>query len=271
MRERWRRFRFCRGSLARDQFQPAPGWHRCCVMEIMAKFLNTSAANYYLEEIIRLAHDRLVLITPVLKLNDRVKELLEDKNQRKVEVQIAYERNDLLPEEVSWLRALSFVRTSFCRHLHARCFLNQQFCIVSSLNLHELSYATSNEIGVLISRDDDEELFQALSEEADRILRISDEVRLGAEKVRRMSEEFLPNDGEEPQAMGKLSTSRLARKLGLKTQELTDHLIHLGAIEISEGRKQITPLGRRLGGELRVSARFGPYFLWPEALPLTKA
>ena len=27
----------------------------------MAKFLNTSAANYYLEEIIRLAHDRLIL------------------------------------------------------------------------------------------------------------------------------------------------------------------------------------------------------------------
>jgi hypothetical protein len=67
-----------------------------------------------------------------------------------------------------------------------------------------------------------------------------------------------------------LSTSRLAKKLGLKTQELTDHLVHLGAIEINEGRKQITPLGRRLGGELRISARFGPYFLWPEALPLAK-
>jgi hypothetical protein len=70
---------------------------------------------------------------------------------------------------------------------------------------------------------------------------------------------------------GKLSTSRLAKKLGLKTQELTDHLLQLGAIEISDGQKQITPLGRRLGGELRVSARFGPYFLWPEALPLAKA
>jgi len=239
-------------------------------MEIMAKFLNTSAANYYLEEIIRLANDRLILLSPTLKLNDRVKELLEDKNQRKIEVQIVFERNELLPEEVNWLRGLSFVRTSFCRNLHARCYLNEQFCIVSSLSLHELSLVKTNEIGVLISKSEDEELFQSLTDEAERIVRISEEVRMSFEKVRRISEENAPTTSDESESVGKLSTSRLAKKLGLRTQELTDHLVHLGAIEINEGGKQITPLGRRLGGELRVSARFGPYFLWPEALPLAK-
>jgi len=240
-------------------------------MEIMAKFLNTSAANYYLEEIIRLANNRLILLSPVLKFNDRVKELLADKNQRRIEVQIAFEHNELLPEEVNWLRRLSYVRTSFCRNLHARCYVNEQFCIVSSLSLHELSQAKTNEIGVLISKSEDEELFQSLADEAERIVRISEEVRMSFEPVRRVSEENGPQTPEETEGVGKLSTSRLARKLGLKTQELTDHLVHLGAIEINEGRKQITPLGRRLGGELRVSARFGPYFLWPEALPLAKA
>ncbi|MGI8955665.1 MAG: hypothetical protein ACR2II_01970 [Chthoniobacterales bacterium] len=52
----------------------------------------------------------------------------------------------------------------------------------SSLDLHELSHAKSNEIGVLASTDEDEELFQSLSEEADRTLRISDEVRMSFEK-----------------------------------------------------------------------------------------
>jgi hypothetical protein len=126
-------------------------------------------------------------------------------------------------------------------------------------------------MGVLISREDDAQLFQNISDEAERIVRVSEEVRMSFEKVRHLSEDNAPNGEEEQSSIGKLSTSRLAKKLGLKTQELTDHLIHLGAIEISEGRKQITPLGRRLGGELRVSARFGPYFLWPEALPLTKS
>jgi hypothetical protein len=49
----------------------------------MAKFLNTSATNYYLEELIKGASDRLIPISPFLKLNDRIKELLEDKNRLK--------------------------------------------------------------------------------------------------------------------------------------------------------------------------------------------
>lgn len=237
----------------------------------MAKFLNTSAANYYLEEIIRLARDRLILLSPFLQLNDRVKELLEEKNRLKTDVRLVFSKNELQPEETNWLRSLAFVRTSYCRNLHAKCYLNEELCLVTSLNLFDFSQAKNNEMGILISRAEDAELFQHAADEAERIIRVSEEVRMSFEKVKRVSEDNAPNADEEQEGVGKLSTSRLAKKLGLKTQELTDHLVHLGAIEISGGQKQITPLGRRLGGELRVSARFGPYFLWPEALPLAKA
>jgi phosphatidylserine/phosphatidylglycerophosphate/cardiolipin synthase-like enzyme len=237
----------------------------------MAKFLNTSAANYYLEEIVRLAHDRLILLSPFLQLNDRIKELLEERNRLKTDVRLVFVKNELQPEETNWLRSLHFVRTSYCRNLHAKCYLNEELCLLTSLNLFDFSQAKNNEMGILISRHEDPELFQNATDEAQRIIRVSDEVRMSFEKVKRVSEDNSPNGEEEQEGVGKLSTSRLAKKLGLKTQELTDHLVHLGAIEISGGQKQITPLGRRLGGELRVSARFGPYFLWPEALPLAKA
>ena len=125
----------------------------------------------------------------------------------------------------------------------------------------------------MISRELDPELFRETAEEADRILRISEEVRMSFEKVSRDAEEKAAAAIGDAVAEkeGKFSTSKLARSLGLKTHELLDHLVHLGAIEVRDGQKQITELGRRLGGELRVSARFGPYFLWPKALPLTKA
>ena len=45
----------------------------------MAKFLTTSGINYVLEEIIKTARERLVLISPYLKLNTKVKELLGDR------------------------------------------------------------------------------------------------------------------------------------------------------------------------------------------------
>lgn len=237
----------------------------------MAKFLNTSAANYYLEEIIRFAEDRLVLISPFLKFNDRIKELLEDRNRLKIKIHLAYAKSELQPEEINWLRGLSFIRTSFCKNLHAKCYLNEQLAIVTSLNLCEFSQVNNNEMGILISRETDPDLFRETSEEAQRIIRIGEEGRMSFEKVTRISEDRTSAAVEnEAEHEGKFSTSKLARSLGLKTHELLDHLAQLGAIEVRDGQKQITELGRRLGGELRVSARFGPYFLWPKALPLTK-
>jgi hypothetical protein len=61
----------------------------------MANFLNTSATNYLLEEMIKSAADRLILISPVLKLNDQMKELLADKNRMKIDVRIVYGKSKL--------------------------------------------------------------------------------------------------------------------------------------------------------------------------------
>ncbi|WP_216636581.1 phospholipase D family protein [Endozoicomonas ascidiicola] len=149
----------------------------------MAKFLNTSATNYYLEELIKSASDRLILISPFLKLNDRIKELLEDKDRLKIDVRIVYGKSELQPEEINWLKELSFVRTSFCKNLHAKCYMNEKSCIISSLNLYEFSQVNNNEMGVYISRDSDPEIYKDAYEEAQRIIRISDEVRISFEKV----------------------------------------------------------------------------------------
>ena len=78
----------------------------------MAKFLNTSATTYYLEELIKNARERLYLISPYLKLNDRIKELLEDKDRMKIDVRIVYGKSELQPAEVGWMKKLNYVRTS---------------------------------------------------------------------------------------------------------------------------------------------------------------
>jgi hypothetical protein len=65
---------------------------------------------------------------------------------------------------------------------------------------------------------------------------------------------------------GKLTTSKLAQKIGLKTADLVERLVTLGLLELREGKPYITPKGKEAGGEFRMSKKFGPYFLWPEAL-----
>lgn len=232
----------------------------------MAKFLNTSATNYFLEELIKTAKDRLILISPYLKLNDRIKELLEDKNRLKIDVRIVYGKNELQPEEINWLKDLTFIRTSFCKNLHAKCYFNEEMCIVTSLNLYEFSQVNNNEMGVLIGRGDDPGLYKDAFEEAQRIIRISEEVRISLEKVVKESERKLEVD--EPNE--KLTTSKLALKLGVKTNEVMERLRGCGYLEERDGKNYITAKGKEAGGEFRMSPKFGPYFLWPEALHLPR-
>lgn len=228
----------------------------------MAKFLNTSATNYFLEELIKDARDRLILISPFLKLNDRIKELLIDKNRLKIDVRIVYGKSELQPEEIAWLKELQYVRTSFCKNLHAKCYLNEELCIITSLNLYEFSQVNNNEMGVLLRRSDDSELYRDAYEEAQRLIRISEEVRISMERVTQDAEQA-PDD-EEAVSTAKLTSSKLAQRLGMKTPELMDLLIRKGHLETREGKHYLTAQGKEAGGEFRMSPRYGPYFLWPE-------
>lgn len=233
----------------------------------MAKFLNTSATNYFLEELIKGAKDRLILISPFLKLNDRIKELLADKNRLKIDVRIVYGKSELQPEEINWLKELTYIRTSFCKNLHAKCYLNEELCIIASLNLYEFSQVNNNEMGILIRRSEDVELYKDAYEEAQRIIRISEEVRITLERVSTESEGTQAQpEAEEKSSSEKLTTSKLAQRLGMKTNELTEKLVSAGFLEARDGKHYLTSKGKEINGEFRMSPKFGPYFLWPENL-----
>lgn len=224
----------------------------------MAKFLNTSAINYYLEELIKRSTERLILISPFLKLNDRIKELLIDKDRLKIDIRIIYGKSELQPEELAWLKNLTYVRVSFCKNLHAKCYLSEKFCIISSLNLYEFSQVNNNEMGVFISSVEDAQLYKDAYEEAQRLIRISEETPIAVEQV---IEESSKTENEEN--TGKLTSSKLAQKLGMKTNELMDLLVSKQYLEIKENNKHyLTAKGKAAGGEFRNSQKFGYYFLW---------
>jgi phosphatidylserine/phosphatidylglycerophosphate/cardiolipin synthase-like enzyme len=231
----------------------------------MAKFLNTSATNYYLEELIKNASERLILISPFLKLNDRIKELLEDKNRLKIDVRIVYGKSELQPEEINWLKELSFIRTSFCKNLHAKCYMNEDSCIISSLNLYEFSQVNNNEMGVFIDRNTDSEMYKDSYEEAQRIIRISDEIRISLEKI---APENQSTSAVSSPSEVKLSSSKIAKKLGLKTADFMSTLTDKGYLTLSDDQYSLTEKGSQLGGEAKHSKRFGHYIVWPETMKI---
>ena len=50
----------------------------------MAKFLDTTGVSYHLQQLINKANEKLVIISPYLKINDRIKQSLEDKSPNNV-------------------------------------------------------------------------------------------------------------------------------------------------------------------------------------------
>lgn len=150
------------------------------------------------------------------------------------------------------------------RGYDAKCYLNEELCIITSLNLYEFSQINNNEMGVLLRRSDDAELYKDAYEEAQRIIRISDEVRISLERV--SNDEEIKSKPKEPSR--KITSSKLAQKLGMKTSELLEKLTESKDLEDREGKHYLTVKGKERGGEFHMGAKFGAYFLWPESFNL---
>ncbi len=151
----------------------------------MAKFLDTSGVTYHLEKLIKNADEKVILISPYLKINDRIKELIEDKNRMKIHIDVVYGKNELQPDENNWLKSLDFVRTGFCKNLHAKCYLNEKEALVTSMNLYEFSQQNNNEMGIYVSKEDEPDLYQEINTESMRLFRISEELKVTVEKIPR--------------------------------------------------------------------------------------
>lgn len=150
----------------------------------MPEFLSTADISSQLERVIRQASERLWLISPFLKVNPRLKQLLEDTNRaRDIDARVVYGKNDLQPDESIWLEGLKSIRTLFCKDLHAKCYLNESMALITSMNLYEYSQVHNYEMGVLVLQEEDPELYNKIVEEARLIMRASEEIKVTVERV----------------------------------------------------------------------------------------
>jgi phosphatidylserine/phosphatidylglycerophosphate/cardiolipin synthase-like enzyme len=190
----------------------------------MAEFLTTSGVTFHLERLIKGAEDRLVLVSPFLKINDRLRQILEEQDRFNIDIRVVYGKNELQPAEINWLRQQSSIRTLYCKNLHAKCFLNESEAIITSMNLYEFSQVNNREMGILITKDDDPVLYEAISDEVRSLMRVSEQIRLG-------EVEIVP-----PEPMSKIpvkkSKAKPARtkKAAAKTSKTEGHCIRCATV-----------------------------------------
>ena len=149
----------------------------------MAKFLNSSGISYHLENLIKNANVSLFLISPYLKFNSRIKQLLDDRNRRRKDIRIIYGKVDLQTEESKWLKSMDSIKVLFCKNLHAKCYMNEEEAIITSMNLYEFSQQNNNEMGIYVTKKDDPELYRGISEEVDSLLQTSEYMSISIEII----------------------------------------------------------------------------------------
>ena len=143
----------------------------------MAEFLTTTGVSHHLERIIKNTKVQLLLICPFLNFNQRVRDELEDQDKLKRDIRVVYGKRELDLKESEWL-ANTRIRTSFREHLHAKCYMNESQALITSMNLYEFSQQNNDEMGILVSAEEDPKLYRDIKNEAERIIRMSKEVEI---------------------------------------------------------------------------------------------
>lgn len=71
----------------------------------------------------------------------------------------------------------------FHKDLHAKCYFNEKETVITSMNLYMFSQQNNVEMGIYISKEKDEELYNQVAKEVDRIKRGSEHRTISVQKV----------------------------------------------------------------------------------------
>lgn len=144
----------------------------------MAEFLTTNGTSYHIENIIIQAKSKLMLVSPYLQISKTLYERLKDASNRNVSIKIIFGKDDLKPNERNSLAEIKNLELYFFENLHAKCYFNETKMVITSMNMYEFSEKNNREMGVLIDRTTDKELFEKAVEETVSIMKSSEQIQL---------------------------------------------------------------------------------------------
>ena len=235
----------------------------------MAKFLDTTGVSYHLEQLIKNTKDQLILISPYLQFHKRVKDNLEYLHIQKIDIRIIYRENKLQVEESNWLESQIGIRTSLCNSLHAKCYLNKNEAIVTSMNLYSFSQQNNDEMGIYVTKEDDEDLYNDIRKEALRLLSISEEIRVSVKKVdkniERQSEKTISEIVEiiDKSKSKLLTTKELSQLTGLSSRKVNSWFTDKKLMYKKDDDWVTTKRGKEAGG-IEKKGQYGQFIIWPE-------
>lgn len=171
----------------------------------MIEFLRTAGAIDRIERMIDDARERVVLISPFVKLTPQIAERLQEAGERGVAVTFVYGKTgDLAAAERTALEAVKGLRLRYYEELHAKCYFSERELVLTSMNLYQAS-RDNREMGVYVTAD--EAVYAEAVREAEQIVRHAVEKELGTRRPSR-SGSRAPASRERPRRGNGRETKR---------------------------------------------------------------
>jgi len=138
----------------------------------MVEFLTTTIASSEIEKLVKNSKDKLYLISPYIQINKLLKPKLEDldKSVSTIDIKIICRTDKINADDMAFLQKLKNVKIFALDNLHAKCYINQDTAIITSLNLYDFSQQNNIEMGVKIDKNIDPSLYDEIYKEIASII-----------------------------------------------------------------------------------------------------
>lgn len=90
---------------------------------------------------------------------------------------------------MSFLQELTSVKISSCENLHAKCYLNENTAIITSMNLFQYSQQNNKEMGIKVEKKTEPELYNDIYKEVMVIIQTSQQPEFSIKKLEKDSKD----------------------------------------------------------------------------------
>ena len=120
----------------------------------MTEYSSASQITTQIKKTIDNAKHKLVLMSPFLRLSKTLYKKLKDANSRGVKINMICKNDTFNEDEKARIGSLENVSLHFYQDLCAKCFLNEDRMVITSMNMDRIPNNNNRETGILITKED---------------------------------------------------------------------------------------------------------------------
>lgn len=136
----------------------------------MAAFLTTDGISTEIKKVVSEAESQITLISPEFVLPVPLFEQLKRAQKNDIEITFVYDKADFAVDQRLWIIESRSLHLYHFKNLHANCYFNDDRMIITTMSLSEYSTRNYREMGILVRKGRDKDLFRRAVNETESIL-----------------------------------------------------------------------------------------------------